>query len=229
MSGVSAVMKPADPLGRRPLVVGLTGSIAAGKSTIAGLLRERGAEVIDADAVYRSLLESDRELNRRIIGRFGESLAGPDGQTDRGKLGAIVFRDPQALRDLESITHSAVVAEIRRRICRSRSPVMVVEAIKLVQSGLLDDVNQLWHVTADPDVRLKRFMQRSGLQENVARERLEALPDPLPVDTRVDMAIDNSGDIAATASAVDRAWRRLEMGREAGLVEAPPTRCKEED
>jgi dephospho-CoA kinase len=229
MSGDFAVRSPGKPRCQRPLVIGLTGSIASGKSTIAGILRERGAEVIDADAVYRSLLESDRELDGRIIDRFGVSIAGSDGQIDRGTLGAIVFRDAQALRDLEAITHPAVVAEIRRRICRSRSPVVVVEAIKLVQSGLLDDVNQLWHVTADPDVRLKRFTERSGLRENAARERLEALPDPLPAGTRVDVAIDNSGDITVTASTVDRAWRRLGMGRGAGVVEAPPIRGKEDD
>jgi dephospho-CoA kinase len=204
--------------GGKRLVVGLTGSIASGKSTVASLLGARGAEVIDADAVYRSLLESERSLSHRIIARFGEAISAPDGRIDRRKLAAVVFRDERALQDLEQIAHPTVVAEIRRRIAHSRAPVIVVEAVKLVQSGLLDDVDRLWHVTAAPDVRLRRLMARNDLCEREARELLAALPEPLPVDTPVDATIDNSGDIALTAEAVDRAWQELGFSQGAGLA-----------
>ena len=122
-------------------MIGLTGPIASGKSTVADLLRQRGAEVIDADRVYRSLLAPGSTLWRRVVERFGSAIVGPDGEIDRAALADIVFADPEALADLDRITHPAVVAEIRSRIARASSPLVVLEAVKLVQSGLASDVD----------------------------------------------------------------------------------------
>ncbi len=127
------------------------------------MLRQRGAEVIDADRVYRSLLVPGSRLWRRVVERFGPAIVGPDGEIDRAALGRVVFADPEALADLDRITHPAVVAEIRSRIARSSAPLVVVEAVKLVQSGLASDVDALWFVTADPETRLHRLMSRSGM------------------------------------------------------------------
>jgi dephospho-CoA kinase len=197
-----------------PFVIGLTGSIASGKSTVAKMLRQRGAEVIDADRVYRSLLVPGSELWRRVVERFGPTVVRPDGEINRAQLAEMVFADPEALADLDRITHPAVIADIRSRIAQSRSPLIALEAVKLVQSGLASDVDALWFITADPETRLRRLMSRSGMNEATARARIAAAPDTIPEGIVVSAKIDNSGDLAATASAVDDAWRAVWFGPE---------------
>ncbi|HEX2282246.1 MAG TPA: dephospho-CoA kinase [Thermomicrobiales bacterium] len=201
--------RSASPSSRLPFVIGLTGSIAAGKSTVAELLRRRGAEVIDADRVYRSLLTPGSTLSRRLTERFGSAIVGSDGEIDRTELAKIVMSDPKELADLDRITHPAVVAEIRDQIAQTSSPLVVLEAVKLVQSGLTSDVDALWLITADPDTRLRRLMSRSGMDEAQARARIAAAPERVPEGVRLDATIDTSGELAATASAVDDAWRAL--------------------
>jgi dephospho-CoA kinase len=195
-----------------PYVIGLTGPIASGKSTVAEMLRQRGAEVIDADRVYRTLLVPGSRLWQRVVDRFGSAIVGPDGEIDRAALGRAVFADPEALADLDCITHPAVVAEIRSRIARSSAPLVVVEAVKLVQSGLASDVDTLWFVTADAETRLHRLMSRSGITEESARARIAAAPDSVPAGVEVGATIENSGDLASTSSALDAAWRAVRSG-----------------
>ena len=195
--------------GRRPLVIGLTGPIAAGKSTVAEILRDRGAAIVDADRVYRSLLEPGSEIWQQIVARFGPSVIQPDEQIDRAALAGIVFRDPAALADLEAISHPPVVAEIRRRIAEADDNVVVVEAVKLVESGLEADIDTLWLVTADPEVRLRRLAARSGLSEEAARERLAASMRVAKPAAAADVVIDNSGDMLRVARAVAAAWESL--------------------
>ena len=197
-----------------PFVIGLTGSIASGKSTVAEMLRQRGAEIIDADRVYRSLLIPQSELLRQVVERFGPTIVRPDGEIDRAALAEIVFTDPEALADLDRITHPAVIAEIRSRIAQSSASVIVVEAVKLVQSGLASDVDALWLITADPETRLHRLMSRSVLDEASARSRIAASPDTVPEGIEASVTIDTSGDLTATASAVDDAWRAIWFGQE---------------
>ena len=165
---------------RSPFVIGLTGPIASGKSTVAEMLRQRGAEVIDADRVYRSLLAPGSALWRRVVERFGPAIVRPDGEIDRAALAEMVFADPEALADLDRITHPAVVEEIRTRIAKTDAPLVVLEAVKLVQAGLASEVDALWFITADPETRLRRLMSRSGLDEASARARIAAAPDTVP-------------------------------------------------
>lgn len=191
---------------KHPFVIGLTGPIASGKSTVAALLQERGALVIDADEVYRSLLHPGSDLWERVVARFGPEVIALDRQIDRAALGRIVFRDPAALADLERMTHPHVVAEIRRQIDAANAEVVVIEAVKLVESGLLDDVDSLWLVTADPEVRLRRLAARRGLSEEEARARLGASLHVAEPDAIVDILIENSGDMSLVTRAVTEAW-----------------------
>jgi dephospho-CoA kinase len=195
-----------------PYVIGLTGPIASGKSTVAEMLRQRGAEVIDADRVYRTLLVPGSRLWQRVVDRFGPAVVGSDGEIDRAALARVVFADPEALADLDCITHPAVVAEIRSRIARSSAPLVVIEAVKLVQSGLDSDVDVLWLVTANAETRLHRLMSRSGIAEESARARIAAAPDSVPAGVEVAATIENSGDLASTSSALDAAWRAVRSG-----------------
>jgi dephospho-CoA kinase len=179
---------------------------------VAELLRQRGADVIDADRVYRSLLQPGSGLWRQVVARFGPEIVGPAGEIDRAALGRVVFADPEALADLDRITHPAVVAEVRARIARSTAPFVVLEAVKLVQSGLASDVDALWFVTADPETRRHRLMSRSGMDEASARARIAAAPDTVPEGVDVDVTIDNSGDLLSTSAAIDEAWRAVRIG-----------------
>jgi dephospho-CoA kinase len=176
------------------------------------MLRQRGAEVVDADLVYRSLLAPGSTLWKRVVERFGPAIVGSDGDIDRAALADIVFTDPEALADLDRITHPAVIAEIRGRIAQTRSPFVVLEAVKLVQSGLTSDVDALWFITADPETRLRRLMSRSGVDEASARARIAAAPSMVPEGVEVAAIVDTSGDLASTSSAVDDAWRALSVG-----------------
>ena len=201
----------------RPFVIGLTGPIASGKSTVAEMLRERGAAIIDADDLYRSMLAPNSGLWKRIVARFGTGIVGANDEIDRGRLGAIVFRDSAALEDLDRLTHPAVVAEIRRQIAAATADVVVIEAVKLVQAGLLADVDSLRIVTADRETRLRRLMARTGLDEARARVRVDASSDALSFTVPFFVSIDNSGVLSTTAEAVESAWGALGMeGRDTG-------------
>lgn len=194
---------------KRPLVIGLTGPIAAGKSQVASYLGELGAEVIDADAVYRELITPPSPLLDEVAARFGPEVLGATGELDRSALGRIVFSDPGELAALEAITHPAVIKEVRRRIANSPAEVVVNEAIRLVESGMADEADVRWLVDADPQVRLERLMARNSLDEETARARLDVSQPDVPPGFVFDEIIDNSGCLEATRAAVKRAWERL--------------------
>ncbi len=193
----------------RPFVIGLTGPIASGKSTIGSMLRARGAVVIDADQVYRSLLNAGSPLWKQIVRRFGRSIVGSDDEIDRAKLGQLVFQDSAALAELDRMTHPAVVNEIRRQITKSTDRVLVIEAVKLVQAGLLADIDRLWVVTADSETRLRRLMSRAGMNEPEARRRIDSASDPSTSRVHGDVSIDTSGPLEGTELAVAEAWNAL--------------------
>jgi dephospho-CoA kinase len=192
-----------------PLVIGLTGPIASGKSTVAEMFRERGAEIIDADHVYHVLIKPHSPLLKSIVDRFGGAVLTEGGDLNRPALASMVFGNPAALADLDRITHPAVVAAVRRRIAQSTAPYVVVEAVKLVQSGLASDVNSLWLITADEDTRIRRLMLRNGLSREEASKRVLVAVDTLPGEVAPDVIIDTSGSLASTRDAVDAAWSTL--------------------
>lgn len=204
MTASSSARKTSDPL-----VIGLTGPIASGKSTVAEMLRERGAEIIDADQVYHSLVRAHSPLLGAIATRFGPEVIRADGELDRPALASIVFNDPTALTDLDRITHPAVVAEVRHRLAQSTADYVVVEAVKLTQSGLAADVDSLWLIQAAPEMRVHRLMMRNGLGQTEARPRVFSAGNPLSADVQVDVTIDTSGSLASTRNAVDAAWITL--------------------
>lgn len=209
MSSLAAEMSRRDRSRGRPYVIGLAGTIAAGKSAVAQMLAARGARAIDADLVYRSLLTPGSALSRAIIGRFGSEVVAADGSIDRAALGKIVFANAEELADLDAITHPAVLAAIREEVKSAPEPVVVIEAIKLVPSGLIEDIDSLWEVVAKEDVRIARLMARSGLNKKDAEARLRSFPNAVPAGTAVQFRIDNSGSREETARQVDRAWRSL--------------------
>lgn len=185
-------------------LVGLTGGIGAGKSTVAGVLREAGIPVIDADLLAREVVEPGRPAHAEIA-RAWPQVLGPDGRVDRQRLGAIVFADPASQARLEAITHP----RIRERIAAERAALdaagqrlAMLEAALLVETGLYRQLDGLLVVTAADEVRIARVMARDGCSRESVLARLRAQL-PQEAKTKVaDHVIDNSGDLAAARARV---------------------------
>ena len=191
-----------------PYRIGLTGNIACGKSTVGQMLAARGAEYVDADSLVHRLMVAGTPETERIVARFGPAVRAADGSIDRAALGAVVWRDPAALEDLETIVHPGVRVEIRRRLAESSAAALVVDAIKLVESGLHHDLDALWVVTCIPEQQFRRLMEARGLSEQQARERIAMQPPQEEKVRHATVVIDNSGSLAETERQVDEAWRR---------------------
>lgn len=189
--------------------LGLTGPIGCGKSTVAGWLGERpGVVVVDADRVARDVLAPGTPELAAVAARFGDALVDAEGVLDRAALGRLVFADPVALRDLESIVHPAVRPRILAAIAEAEADgavVVVIEAIKLVEGGLAALCDEVWLVTCDPGVQHDRLIGRGSIASDAAG-RIAAQGDLAarlrPHATRV---IDTSGTEAATRGLVEDA------------------------
>ena len=195
-------------------VLGLTGGIGVGKSTVARMFAERGIPVIDADALAREAALPGTAAHAAIVAAW-PAVAGPDGVLDRKRLGAIVFADPAARIRLEAITHPAIEALAAGRLAALEAAGhrwAVYEATLLVESGRARDFDGLVVVTAAPETQLARTMARDGLDRAEAEARIGA---QLPTADKARLAthlIDNDGDLAATRAAVDRLIDGLGQG-----------------
>jgi dephospho-CoA kinase len=189
--------------------IGLTGPIGCGKSTVAGWLGELGAVVVDADRIARDVVEPGQPAYDAVVDAFGPAIVRDDGVIDRRALGRIVFSDATALARLEAIVHPAVRPRILAVIEdaeRSGASAVVIEAIKLMESGLALVCDEVWLVVCNPAVQRRRLADR-GLDEPTAEQRIAAQDDP---GTRLAAAatrlIDTSGTLEETRTAVAEAW-----------------------
>jgi len=192
---------------RSPRVLGLTGPIACGKTTVGDLLVRWGALArIDADAVVHQLMVGNTPVTAAIQDRFGPKVVTVDGSVDRGRLGNVVFGDPAALRDLEAIVHPEVRAEIRQRVrsYAGQDGVVVVDAVKLLQSDLLPLCEAVWVVQCTRRVEMARLVDIRGLSPDKARQRLDA--QPVFDSPAVTSVIENSGSFSELESQVRAAW-----------------------
>ena len=167
------------PKGRRRMkVIGITGPTGAGKTTALNALRELGAEIIDADAVYHDLLESSDLLRRDLVRAFGDGILDGAGQVDRKALAAAVY--PDGLERLNEITHPYIMTAIDYRVAAARRagrPAAVIDAIALIESGAAAKCDTVVAVLAPLELRVKRIMARDGIDETYARRRALAQPD----------------------------------------------------
>jgi len=199
------------------LVLGVTGNIASGKSTVVGMLKRFGAFHIDADIVYREMVASGEPLLARLVSRFGAAIVATDGSLDRGALGRIVFADPAALRKLDEVTHPVIIAEIDRRVDAIEDGVVVIDAVKLVESGHAEHCDVVWVVTTSSENQVTRLMKRNRLDLEEARKRVAAQPSMDAKLARADRVIDNNGSLDETRVQVLDAWKALPV---AGLPNA---------
>ena len=192
-------------------LIGLTGNIATGKSTVSKMLEDLGATVIDADALVHELQRQGTPVYDDIVTAFGPGILDRAGEINRKALGAIVFADPAQLRRLESIVHPAVLSESARRLLAAATPVVVYEAIKLIEAGRAEMCDALWVVTARSDVQLQRLMRDRHMSEAEARQRIEAQPPQSEKIRRATVIIDNSGSLEETQQQVAAAFRAIEL------------------
>ncbi len=191
-------------------VLGLTGPIGAGKSTVASLLRAKGAVVLDADGLVRAEQLPETPGHAAIVAAFGPGIVGEHRAIDRAKLAAIAFADPAALARLEAILHPLVRARVQAaHAALGDNTVLVVEAIKLLESSLWLLCGTVWVVTASRAVLLERLARERGMAAGEAVARLAAQADDAMFRAQADLVIENDGDRAALARAVDRAWAAL--------------------
>lgn len=190
-------------------IIGVTGPIGAGKSTVLSILRELGAEVIDADKVAHEVMEPSGAAYKAVISLFGTDVLQPDGRIDRARLARIVFNDPEALKRLEAAVHPAVFEEVKRRVALSQKPVVALEAIKLLEAGLsITLCDEVWVVVVDEDVQIQRLRER-GMSKPEVRRRLAAQLPRSQYERRADVVIDNSGNKGALRRQVEVAWARV--------------------
>jgi dephospho-CoA kinase len=192
-------------------LIGLTGNIATGKSTVAKMLAELGATVIDADALVHELQRPGAPVYNAMVAAFGPGILDRAGEIDRKALGSIVFADPEKLRALESIVHPAVLIESVRRIMEAPTEIVVYEAIKLIEAGRAEMCDALWVVTARSDVQLQRLMRDRQLSEAEARQRIEAQPPQSEKIKRATVVIGNSAALTDTRQQVEAAYRAIEI------------------
>ncbi|MBC7223005.1 MAG: dephospho-CoA kinase [Anaerolineae bacterium] len=195
-------------------VIGLTGNIATGKSEVLRILRDLGAYVVDADQRVHRLLRRGTPVYRQVVEAFGTDILDEQGEIDRRRLGARVFADPEALARLERIVHPAVIAEVLRELDevarRGTHRVAVVEAIKLLEAGMADELcDEVWVVHAEPEQQIARLMATRGMTEEEARRRLAAQPPQEHKEARADWVVDNSGSLEDTRRQLEEAWERV--------------------
>jgi len=192
------------------LLVGLTGGIGSGKSTVAGMLAERGAVILDADEYARDAVAAGSDAFDAVVRRFGDDIVGSDGELDRAKLASIVFADRAALDDLEAIVHP----EVRRRLADAiqaeldTSHVVVLVNPLLIEMGTHRDCDVVVVVSAEPETQVARATAR-GLDETDVRARIAA---QLPLSERArqaDVLLDNEGSIEDLEAEADVLWRDL--------------------
>ncbi|WP_150267137.1 dephospho-CoA kinase [Paenibacillus tepidiphilus] len=195
------------------MIIGLTGGIASGKSTVSALLAAKGARLVDADVIAREVMLPGHPVLAAAVQQFGSGILQPDGTLDRARLGEIVFKDPEALAQLNGLTHPAIRKEIKRQmyVYEEEDPQrLVVVDIPLLYESELDNLfTQIIVVYVPRAVQLERLLQRSGLTREQAEGRLNAQMDIEAKRKRADYVIDNSGAIAETERQVAELWDRL--------------------
>lgn len=187
-------------------IIGLTGNIATGKSVVRQMLQHLGAYTIDADGLTHQAMAPGAPAYAPIVEMFGKFILNPDGTINRTTLGAIAFSFPEALNKLEAIVHPIVAGAIMTLVSRAKQPVIVIEAIKLLESELASMVNAVWVVDASYETQMRRLTEKRKMSEEEARKRVAAQRPQADKIARANVIIMNDGNLEDTWKQVQAAW-----------------------
>ncbi|OGO07769.1 MAG: dephospho-CoA kinase [Chloroflexi bacterium RBG_13_57_8] len=193
-------------------VIGLTGGIGSGKSTVAGFLAELGAAVIDLDRVGHDVLKSSSAAFGQVVKEFGEEIMNKSGGIDRARLAEIVFKDPEALACLNRITHPAIDKVVDEKIGEYRRQgvkVVVLEAAAMLEAGKSGQADEIWVTTAPEATVLERIGKRSGYTEEESRARLRSQLSREERLKHADVVIDTDCSLDELKNKVKAEWRKL--------------------
>ena len=196
--------------------IGLTGGIGSGKSTVAGVLNDLGAKLVDADRVGWEVYRTGTGGYRSVVDEFGEEVVGPDGESDRKRLGSIVFGDPARMEALTGIVWPLIAGAVADRIGEEAARgtlILVVEAAVLFEAGWENLFDEIWVVTAREETAVERLISRDGVTAESVLARVAAqIPDEERV-RRADAVIDNGGDLTGLRRSVESVWRERTTGK----------------
>ncbi len=190
-------------------IIGLTGNIGTGKSVVRRMLEHLGAFGIDADALSHRAIAKGAPGYAQVVSQFGRWILAEDGEIDRIRLGRIVFSDPQALKVLESIVHPLVSQAIDFIISRTKKPVIVIEAIKLLESDLKDKSDSIWVVYVPEKIQVDRLIKRRKMDEQEARQRIQSQSPQVIKMGAANVVINNDGSVEDTWKQVLRHWQKV--------------------
>jgi len=195
-------------------VIGLTGGIASGKSTVTALLKEKGAAIIDADKIAREIMSKGEPAWFEVLNYFGDEILNDDrSDIDRKKLAHIVFSDKAKLEVLNNITHPKIIEEIKRQVeeyKKAGKKIIVIDAALLIETGLDKIADEVWVVAANEDIQLQRLMARE--KDITKDEALKRIKSQMPLAEKLkfaDRVIDNNSSIEETKKQVDKIWTKI--------------------
>lgn len=193
------------------MLIGLTGGIGAGKSTVAQLFEERGVPIVDADAIARDVVKPGQPALAELVEYFGDTILGADGELNRGKLAEVAFADAESHEALNAIMHPAISAETSKRIdaLRGDHPVIVHDVPLLVEAGLAGNYDLTVLVDTPAEVRLQRLTELRGMDPEDAKKRIAAQATDEQRRAVCDVALDNSGDIEHLRAQFEQMWERF--------------------
>ncbi len=199
------------------MVIGLTGGIASGKSTVSAKLKELGAAIIDVDILARSVVSKGEIAYNRIIQCFGESILLPNGEINRKRLGSIVFSDKKKLALLNGITHPEIISRVKERIRELKTAgnsVIVVDAAILIEMGLYKYVDSVWVVAADREIQIKRLIERDKFDYRDSEKRINSQFTDDVRKKYADIVIDNNESIETLSKKIEELWGNVMSGGE---------------
>jgi len=199
------------------MVIGLTGGIASGKSTVSAKLKELGAAVIDVDIVAREVVSKGEIAYNRIVQCFGEGILLPSGQINRKRLGGVVFSDKEKLALLNSITHPEIISRVKDRIRELKAEgrkVIVVDAAILIEMGLHKYVDSVWVVAVDRETQIKRLIERDKFDYRESENRVNSQFSNEIRRKYADVIIDNNKSVEEVGKRLEELWNNIVTGGE---------------
>lgn len=197
------------------MIIGLTGNIGSGKSTVARCLKDLGAEVIDTDEISRAIVEPGKPALEKIVNAFGPKVLHKNGTLNRQALADIVFKDSEARQKLNSIMHPLIIQEVEEAISRyknnrgPKAPALIIEAPLLFETGMEKLVDEVWLVTVDMPGQIQRIMKRNNIDEERARSRIASQMPQAEKIKKAHRLIDNSGSLEKTRIRVKELWENV--------------------